>query len=68
MGISLDEFVERTPFEQYLFEQEDAKYGTTGSQNSIDDIMVCRVDGGKPNAEHDDTENHTKEVGILRLE
>jgi hypothetical protein len=55
----LDESVERTPFEQYLFEQEDAKYGTTGSQNSIDDIMVCRVDGGKPNAEHDDSEYKT---------
>jgi hypothetical protein len=60
--------MERSPFHQHLLEDEDAQYGTTGSQNGIDDVMVGRINGCKPNAEHDDTENHTKEVGILRLE
>ena len=60
--------MERSPFHQYLLEDEDAQNGTASSQNGIDDVMVGRINGCKPNAEHDDTENHTEEVGILRLE
>ena len=68
MGISFDKPVERTPFHQKLFEDEDAQYGTACSQYSIDNVMVGRINGGKPNTEHDDAENHTEEVRILRLE
>ena len=60
--------MERSPFHQHLLEDEDAQYGTACTQNGINDVMVCRIDGCEPNAEHDDTENHTEEIRILRFE
>ena len=50
--------MERSPSEQYLLEQEDAEQSTAGSQDGVDDIMVGRIDGGKPNAQHDDAEHN----------
>jgi hypothetical protein len=68
MGVSFDKPVECTPFHQNLFENEDAQYGTTCSQYGIDNVMVGRINGCKPNAEHNDTENHTEEIRIFSLE